>query len=58
MGHTVGHIVPLNHPYVSGLHVAWNLTIEPASVNFSKGNSWHPDQLSLLSDTPEQLVLF
>jgi len=54
---TVGHIVPLNHPSVCGLHVAWNLTPELACVNFSKGNRWMPDQLEMFDDI-EQLRLF
>lgn len=56
-GWTVGHIVPLNHPRVCGLHVHWNLQPEPAAVNFSKGNAWCEWHGDLFSD-PEQLRLF
>jgi hypothetical protein len=54
---TVGHIVPLNHPRVCGLHVAWNLEPEPANVNFSKGNAWCEWHGDLFSE-PEQFNLF
>jgi len=43
--YTIGHIVPLNHPYVCGLSVPWNLRAIPARCNFSQGNEFHPDQL-------------
>lgn len=46
--HTLDHIVPLNHPYVCGLHIAHNLRVVPWTVNASKGNNFHPDQLDLL----------
>lgn len=54
---TVGHIVPLNHPRVCGLHVHWNLMPEPAATNFSKGNAWCERHGDLFSE-PEQLRLF
>jgi hypothetical protein len=41
------HIVPLNHPYVCGLHVPWNMRVVPWRVNASKGNAFNPDQLPL-----------
>lgn len=45
--HVVDHHIPLNHPYVCGLHVPWNLRIVPWAVNASKGNRFNPDQLEL-----------
>jgi len=58
-GWTVGHIVPLNHPRVCGLHVHWNLKPEPAALNFSKGNAWCEWHGELFPETfdPHQLNL-
>jgi hypothetical protein len=53
----VAHIVPLNHPYVSGLSVPWNLIPKPRRVNLAEGNRWSPDQLPLLPEF-EQFRLF
>lgn len=54
--HNVDHIIPLNHPRVCGLHVAWNLRPIPAKPNMSKGNYWCPEQLEMFNH-PEQLRL-
>ena len=41
------HIDPLNHSYVCGLNVPWNIQLVPRRVNAAKSNIWAPDQLSL-----------
>ncbi len=45
--HVCDHIVPVNHPRVSGLTVPWNIRVVPWGVNATKGNRWNPDQLEL-----------
>jgi hypothetical protein len=57
--HSLDHIIPLNHPYVCGLTVPWNLRCIPHLPNCSKGNSWHPDQsaIEFAERMPEQLSL-
>lgn len=42
--YSIDHIIPLNHPYVCGLTVPWNLRIVPCSVNNAKCNKWNPHQ--------------
>lgn len=46
------HTVPINHPYVCGLHCPDNLRNIPAAENQRKSNNWWPDmwneQLRLL----------
>lgn len=54
--HNVDHVIPLNHPRVSGLHVHFNLRAIPAGPNMAKGNHWCPEQLELFT-VPEQLRL-
>ena len=39
----VDHIVPLNHPYVSGLHNEFNLRVITALENAKKSNKYWPD---------------
>lgn len=41
------HIVPLNHPYVCGLGVPWNLRIITRAQNAAKCGKWSPDQMEL-----------
>lgn len=45
--HVVDHIVPINHPYVCGLTVPWNLRVITWRQNASKSGYWNPDQLEL-----------
>lgn len=44
--HVVDHIVPLNHPYVCGLTVPWNLRVVTQQQNANKGNDFNPDQMA------------
>lgn len=56
VAHHISHIVPLNHPRVSGLTVPWNLKALPAKKNMSDGNAWCEWHGDLFSE-PEQLRL-
>ena len=47
--HHVDHVVPLNHPLVSGLHVSWNLEVIPARQNLEKSNCIDLDSMSWTS---------
>ena len=55
--HVLDHLVPVDHPYVCGLTVPWNLQVIPQKVNCAKGNSFHPDQSDAF-DECEQFGLF
>ena len=44
--HHVDHKTPLQGENVSGLHVPWNLQVIPALLNWSKGNSFEPENTS------------
>jgi len=46
--YVLDHVVPLSHPFVSGLSVPWNLRVIPYRCNAAKGNKWFPDQLELM----------
>jgi 5-methylcytosine-specific restriction endonuclease McrA len=45
--HHVDHIIPINGEAVSGLHVAWNLQVVPASYNLSKKNKVEAGELTI-----------
>lgn len=45
--YVMDHIIPVNHPLVSGLSVPWNFQIIHWRVNGRKGNTWNPDQMEL-----------
>lgn len=47
--YVLDHIVPIDHPYVSGLSVPWNLQILTFQQNAHKGNKWNPHQLELFA---------
>ncbi len=60
----VDHIVPINHPYVCGLHCPDNLRVQLGSDNIHKSNNYWPDmwehnyKLMLNTTLPHQLGLF
>ena len=64
LGKEVDHIVPINHPYVCGLHCEANLQLLTPSQNLIKGNHTWPDSPFEAMDlfcsgahTPEQYEL-
>ena len=38
-GYHVDHIIPINHPRISGLHILWNLQYLPGADNLLKSNA-------------------
>lgn len=42
--HSLDHIIPVQHPYVCGLTVPWNMQVLTHKANMDKGNKWSPDQ--------------
>jgi len=54
--HHVDHIVPLQSPWVCGLHCEANLRIIPSYENQSKSNRWWPDMPDLTGCVPDQLA--
>jgi 5-methylcytosine-specific restriction endonuclease McrA len=41
--YVIDHIIPVNHPLVSGLTTPWNLQIITKAENDKKGNKWSDD---------------
>lgn len=54
----VDHIVPLQHPFVCGLHCERNLQIVPARFNEGKKNYWWPDMPAELRKAYAQPDMF
>lgn len=50
--HVIDHIIPINHPYVSGLSVPWNMQVLTFAQNAAKSNKWNPDQMELSLGEP------
>lgn len=48
VGHHVDHIIPINSPYVCGLHVPWNLEVITEELNLLKNNKIDNGRLSEL----------
>lgn len=55
--HVLDHHIPLNHPYVCGLTVPWNIDVITRAANGRKSNRWARGQGELFT-TPEQFALF
>lgn len=47
------HDIPLNHPYVCGLHVPANLKRVPHACNAAKNNKWNPFQREMFKFSPQ-----
>lgn len=45
--YVLDHIIPIDHPRVSGLSVPWNIQPIPHRVNAVKSNTWNPDQVRM-----------
>ncbi len=54
----VDHVVPLQHPFVCGLHCERNLQIVPARFNEGKKNYWWPDMPDELRKAYSQPDIF
>lgn len=52
--HVLDHIIPLNHPFVCGLTVHYNMRVIPKGMNTQKSNDLNAE----LFEHPEQLRIF